>query len=174
MKRPHVLIPFTAAAAALVIAAPQAHELAQTAPASVGPGPAVVDHPETEAPTQPGATAIGPATTVDEGRGASVAVPAPSTIPANSVANGPLPVDVSSRGTATWYATPWGGLTAASRDYPRGTRLRVCHGARCVGVVVNDYGPEVWTGHALDLSSDAFAALAPLGAGVIDVTWVVA
>ena len=119
MRRPHVLWALPTAAAALVIAAPRASELVQTAPASVGPGPAVVDQPESEAALPGAATVIGPTTSVDEslpgvdggaesppaqvrtGQGPSTTVEsvpiksAPETH-SNSIANGPLPVDVSS------------------------------------------------------------------------------
>lgn len=82
---------------------------------------------------------------------------------------------------ASWYArgarTANGeafdpdGLTAAHRTLAFGTRLRVCHVDRCIEVRVNDRGPAAWTGRELDLSRAAFAAIAPLGAGVVDVTW---
>lgn len=82
---------------------------------------------------------------------------------------------------ASWYArgarTASGeafdpdGLTAAHRTLAFGTRLRVCHVDRCVEVRVNDRGPAAWTGRELDLSRAAFAAIAPLGAGVVEVTW---
>jgi rare lipoprotein A (peptidoglycan hydrolase) len=65
--------------------------------------------------------------------------------------------------------------TAASRDYPRGTMLKVCEGSidhRCVEVLVNDYGPDksVHPDRAIDLSSYAFSRLYPLEVGVIQVT----
>lgn len=49
---------------------------------------------------------------------------------------------------------------AAATSWPCGTRLRVCHGAACVAVIVQD------TGHMganwVDLSASAFRQLAPL------------
>lgn len=61
--------------------------------------------------------------------------------------------------------------TCASRDYPRGTRLMVATQAgKSVVCRVNDYGPEEWTGVQLDLSSHAFAQLAPLSQGLVEVT----
>lgn len=65
--------------------------------------------------------------------------------------------------------------TAASRDYPRGTMLRVCEGSmehRCVEVLVNDYGPDasVFPERSIDLSSYAFSKLYPLEVGIIQVT----
>jgi rare lipoprotein A (peptidoglycan hydrolase) len=71
---------------------------------------------------------------------------------------------------ATWYAK---GLkkpeahTAASRTYPRGTKLRVTHRGNSVVVLINDYGPEPHTQAHLDLSSGAFSQLAPLSVGRI-------
>lgn len=63
-------------------------------------------------------------------------------------------------------------LTAASRDYPRGTKLVVCTEDRgyCVTVRVNDFGPEEWTGRQIDLSNAAFRQLAPLSRGLLKVT----
>jgi rare lipoprotein A len=152
------------------ISAPRAGLTTTTDPEPAASPTSAVE-PATEAATPP-STATGSvgSTTVDEGR-AVQSVPAPSaTIPSNSIANGPLPATANS-GTASWYETPWGGLTTASRDYAKGTRLNVCHGGVCVQVVVNDYGPQAWTGRALDLSSAAFAVLAPLSRGVIPVSW---
>lgn len=77
-------------------------------------------------------------------------------------------------GLATWYR--WGnGLNTASRDFPRGTKLRVTavNSGRTVDVVVNDYGPAEYTGVALDLNSVAFEQLAPLGAGKIEIEYFV-
>lgn len=63
------------------------------------------------------------------------------------------------------------GLTAASRDLPLGTILEVHHRGATVTVEVNDRGPFTDPHHrCLDLSRAAFARLAPLDAGVIDVT----
>ncbi|MEZ4210504.1 MAG: septal ring lytic transglycosylase RlpA family protein [Patescibacteria group bacterium] len=75
-------------------------------------------------------------------------------------------------GLATWYR--WGdGLNTASRQFPRGTRLRVIavNSGKTVDVVVNDYGPAEHTGVALDLNSVAFKQLAPLGAGKIEIEY---
>lgn len=55
----------------------------------------------------------------------------------------------------------------ASNLWPLGTRLQVCHAGKCIQVVVRDRGAFR---HALDLSRAAFASLAPLSSGVIDVT----
>jgi rare lipoprotein A (peptidoglycan hydrolase) len=89
----------------------------------------------------------------------------------------PTPVPATSQpkiytGLATWYS--FGDqLTTASRQFPKGTRLKVVavNSGKSVEVVVNDYGPQAWTGIALDLNRPAFAALAPLGAGKIQIKY---
>jgi len=87
-------------------------------------------------------------------------------------------------GVATWYGgvdgfdlgdgmadgspfNPDDPTIAASNNFPLGTWLMVCHGERCIRVCVRDRGAF---GHAVDLSRAAFALLAPLSSGVIDVT----
>jgi rare lipoprotein A len=84
-------------------------------------------------------------------------------------------------GRASWYArgasTANGerfepdGLTYAHLSHAFGTMTRFCHAGRCVVARCNDRGPAAWTGRSVDLSRGAFAAIAPLGAGVVDVTW---
>jgi rare lipoprotein A (peptidoglycan hydrolase) len=78
------------------------------------------------------------------------------------------PPDGSACGLATWYRRD--GLVAAHRALPPGTEVTVHNpenGAR-VTVVINARGP--WTqGRIIDLSDDAFATLAPLAEGVVDV-----
>lgn len=76
-------------------------------------------------------------------------------------------------GKASWYAYK-GCDCAASPDYPKGTYLvvtRTDDAARTVTVKVNDYGPErdVFPDRIIDLDKVAFAKIAGLGAGVIDV-----
>jgi len=73
-------------------------------------------------------------------------------------------------GQATWYDPPWSGLTAASPWIPFGTRVTVTDLAsgRTVIVVIDDRGP-FGAGRIIDLSPEAFSALAPLGRGVLDV-----
>jgi hypothetical protein len=76
-------------------------------------------------------------------------------------------------GKASWYAYK-GCDCAASPDYPKGTELlvtSVADPAKSVVVVVNDFGPErdVFPDRVIDLDKVAFAQLAPLGAGVINV-----
>lgn len=75
-------------------------------------------------------------------------------------------------GLATWYR--FGDkLTAASRRYPKGTKVRVAaiNSGKTVDVTINDYGPSVFTGIDLDLNEPAFAQIAPLGAGKIKVKY---
>jgi rare lipoprotein A len=76
-------------------------------------------------------------------------------------------------GEASWYDTPWDGLTAAHPWLPFGTRVTVTNLAtgESVVVVINDRGP--FGGRIIDLSDEAFAVLAPLGQGVMQVrlTW---
>jgi hypothetical protein len=77
-------------------------------------------------------------------------------------------------GQATWYDPPWGGLTAAHPWLPKGTHVTVTDLAsgRSVTVVIDDRGPFA-PGRVIDLSPEAFALLAPLSRGVLDVrlTW---
>jgi hypothetical protein len=74
------------------------------------------------------------------------------------------------RGQATWYATPWGGLSAASPWLPFGTLVTVTdlETGNAVTVIINDRGPFS-PGRIVDLSPAAFAALAPLSRGVLHV-----
>ncbi len=107
-----------------------------------------------------------------------VAVPAPK--PAVKPTPAPTPEapaidkepDKTYSGLATWYRHGT-EMTTASRDFPRGTRLRVIatNSGKTVDVAVNDYGPSLSTGISLDLNAPAFAALAPLGAGKIPIKY---
>lgn len=71
-------------------------------------------------------------------------------------------------GVASWYHRT--GLVAAHPSLPMGTEVRVTNVAngKTVAVVINDRGPYV-DGRIIDLSDDAFARLAPLGVGTINV-----
>ena len=76
-------------------------------------------------------------------------------------------------GEASWYAYE-GCDCAASPDYPKGTYLvvnSVSDPTKSVTVRVNDYGPDrtVFPDRIIDLDKTAFAKLASLGAGVIQV-----
>jgi rare lipoprotein A (peptidoglycan hydrolase) len=86
----------------------------------------------------------------------------------------PEPKSPTYQGTATWYK--FGEkLTAASTQFPRGTKVRVVaiDSGKHVDVVINDYGPEAWTGVNLDLNSIAFSRLAPLWKGKIPIKYYV-
>lgn len=70
-------------------------------------------------------------------------------------------------------------LTAATRDWPRGTLLKVClvvpsgvWEKPCVEVITNDYGPnkEIHPDRIIDLSSAAFKKLSTLRAGIVNVS----
>jgi len=84
---------------------------------------------------------------------------------------------------ASHYGAAWNGrrtangeyfdcnlLTCAHKTLPFGTRLEVRHNGKTVVVRVNDRGPFI-KGRELDLSSGAFAKLAPLSRGVITVEY---
>jgi len=71
-------------------------------------------------------------------------------------------------GVASWYHRT--GMVAAHKTLPFGTQVKVTNTAngRSVVVVINDRGPYI-AGRIIDLSDDAFAQLAPLGVGTINV-----
>ena len=75
-------------------------------------------------------------------------------------------------GQASWYKYK-GGLFAASPDFPQGSKLRVYNldNNKYVDVAVNDFGPErkLHPNRAIDLDKIAFAKIAPIGAGIINV-----
>jgi len=84
--------------------------------------------------------------------------------------------------TASWYGKTYNGRktasgevfdaakhTAASWDYPLGTKLRIWNGPRFVVVTVNDRGPakRLLATRQLDLSLAAFSRLADPAAGLL-------
>ncbi len=75
-------------------------------------------------------------------------------------------------GKASWYAFRGGNYTA-SPDFPRGSRLRIFNleNDKFVDVEVNDYGPDrsIHPDRPVDLDKEAFAKIADLSAGIIDV-----
>ncbi len=83
-----------------------------------------------------------------------------------------VPKSLIREGYATWYKFG-DGMNTASREFPRGTKVRVIaiNSGKYIDVVVNDFGPEDWTGVSLDLNKPAFAKLAPIGAGIIQVRY---
>jgi rare lipoprotein A len=56
------------------------------------------------------------------------------------------------RHTSTGEVFSSHAMTAAHRTLPLGTRVRVSHGSRSVIVRINDRGPALWTGKAIDLT----------------------
>lgn len=73
--------------------------------------------------------------------------------------------ELAGRRTASGARFNPGGMTAAHRSLPFGTKLRVTHGGRSVIVTVNDRGPFV-RGRVLDLSKGAAQAIGMTGRGV--------
>ena len=76
---------------------------------------------------------------------------------------------------ASWYDYKLKGIkwsknhrTAASRDLPRYSYARVTNleNGKSVEVFINDFGPELWTGRDIDLSSFAFSQIADLSRGL--------
>jgi rare lipoprotein A len=65
-----------------------------------------------------------------------------------------------------------GGLTAAHRSLPMGTRIRVTNvtTGRAVVVRINDRGPAAWTGRSLDLSRGAAQAIGMHGIAHVAMT----
>jgi len=75
-------------------------------------------------------------------------------------------------GKASWYAYK-GGDFAAYPDFPKGSRLRVKNqdNGKFVDVTVNDWGPDrkLHPDRAIDLDKKAFAKIANLSEGVVNV-----
>lgn len=86
-------------------------------------------------------------------------------------------------GQASWYGEGQatasgerfnpGELTAAHRNLKFGSKVEVTNKSTGKSVVVriNDRGPAKWTGRVIDLSQRAFSEIAPLSAGVCQVTY---
>ena len=84
----------------------------------------------------------------------------------------------SVKGVSSWYnyklnGTEWSKShdTCASRIFKRYSTVKVTNidNRKSVECYVNDFGPEAWTGREIDLSSHAFAQLADLSQGLINV-----
>jgi len=99
-----------------------------------------------------------------------VELQAPAAAPTPQTASG----GSAQSGRASWYAfglpAP-DALTCASRTFPRGTYLEVkdLYNNRTMVCLVNDYGPEAWTGRILDLSRGSFSQVDSLGRGTIPI-----
>lgn len=108
-----------------------------------------------------------------------------NTLPINRTYHG---YQLDCAGIASWYDYdyPKGSgnwvtkekFVAASRDFPRGTMLRVCNKGildtnsfptDCVVVTVTDYGPEAKTGRIIDMGSLAFSKVCALKYGTCKV-----
>lgn len=80
--------------------------------------------------------------------------------------------EVLTVGRASWYAHK-GGNFAASPDFPKGSLIRVYNAdnGKYVDVTINDWGPDrsVHPDRPIDLDKVAFAKIASLSAGVINV-----
>ena len=79
---------------------------------------------------------------------------------------------VLSVGRASWYAYKPGNF-AASPDFPKGSIIRVSNleNGKFVDVEINDYGPDrsLFPDRVIDLEKNAFARIAGLGAGIVDI-----
>jgi rare lipoprotein A len=75
-----------------------------------------------------------------------------------------------SGGLASWYYGRGGGLTAAHRSYPFGTRVLVTNrnNGRAVVVRINDRGPFI-AGRIIDLNSTAAAAIGVTGVSPVSI-----
>lgn len=83
-----------------------------------------------------------------------------------------------------WITTK--NLVAASRDYPRGTKVRVCNmladeatqgdyleqalAPACVEVTITDFGPQKETGRVIDMGSLAFSKICAKHWGLCEVS----
>jgi rare lipoprotein A (peptidoglycan hydrolase) len=101
-----------------------------------------------------------------------VEIVAPSLAPAPTPQSASGPPAMVGRGS--WYAFGLpqpDALTCASRTFPRGTYLQVTDldNGHTMVCLVNDYGPEAWTGRIIDLSRGSFEQIDSLGRGTINV-----
>lgn len=96
--------------------------------------------------------------------------PTPTLQPQISPPTVPASGGSSETGGATWYDPPWSGYTAAHKTLPFGTHVTVTNldTGHSIVVVIDDRGPY-GEGRIIDLSPEAFSALAPLSQGVLNV-----
>jgi len=73
-------------------------------------------------------------------------------------------------GESSWYKYKDCNC-AASRDYPKGTELFITHlsTGKTATIVVNDYGPELWTERIIDFDATVFEQFGSLRWGITDV-----
>ncbi|MEA2705130.1 MAG: rare lipoprotein [Actinomycetota bacterium] len=155
-------------------------------PVTVGPPPPTVAGPH---PEEVGGKAPNPGQGVSEPSASSGTMelpPASSRADVPPVSTGeasrtPAPAAASTT-TVSWYGAESGfttadgetfdpsALTFAHRSMPFGAVVEFCAGGACVVAQCNDRGPWV-AGRDFDLSRGAFARLAPLSAGVLEVSW---
>jgi len=81
--------------------------------------------------------------------------------------------EILTSGDASWYAYKPGNY-AASPDFPKGSKLRVYNNDnnKFVDVIINDYGPDrkLHQKRVIDLEKNAFAKIAKLGCGIINIS----
>lgn len=126
--------------------------------------------PSTTATTAPPTTApptTAPPTTAPPTTATPTTAPRPTTT--TTAAPAPAPTGGTESGRASWYR--WREGECAHKTLPRGTVVTVTNVAngRRATCVVTDRGPY-GDGRIIDLDDGTFAQLAPLSAGVIDVT----
>lgn len=148
----------------------------QEAPTPEPPPPTTSPAPSTSS-TAPATTSTSTSSTTTTVTTVMQAEPAPVVSPQRAA-------DGSGLGTAlvSWYGEESGsttangehydpdGLTFAHRSMPFGTLVEFCRADRCVVARCNDRGPFI-AGRTFDLSRATFAAIAPLGAGAVTVSW---
>ncbi len=93
---------------------------------------------------------------------------APTTVPPTTAAPAPRRSGNVESGVASYYDDPGGGC--AHKTLPFGTVVHItASNGRTASCVVDDRGP-FGAGRILDLDTQIFAQLAPLGSGIISVT----
>lgn len=149
-----------------------------------GPDSAGADAPISEPPAENDA----PAAEVAHMATDAGAIPSPASDAGADAATAPAPPPEPEMGElqtckASYYASgsqtasgePFdpNGLTAAHRTLPFNTLVRVINPAngKSVDVRINDRGPFGSTTRCLDLARGAFAKIAPLSAGVVQVNF---
>jgi hypothetical protein len=159
-------------------ALPSALDAAQPEAVAVSASPAPTAPPSVPASTIPpssaavAASAASPATSPTTA--ARQSTPSSKPVTSRPVPVAVRPVNGSAAGGASWYASPFGSDSCASRTLKFGTVVTITNvqtGATATCRVA-DRGP-VARSRVLDLDNDVFRRLSPLGIGVIPVqiTW---